>query len=67
MRRLLKKYPLGYEGYLKERQININAAANAANFAKNAEVEAAVTETSLGALKGLNVPVGANIRATASE
>lgn len=43
MRRLIQKYPLGYGGYLKERQIEA-VAINAADFSKNAEIEATVTE-----------------------
>lgn len=43
MRRLIEKYPLGYEGYLKERQLDAQAI-NAADFGKNAEVRALVIQ-----------------------
>jgi hypothetical protein len=43
MRRLIQKYPLGYEGYLKEQQIEA-VTINAAGFSKNAEIGPTVTE-----------------------
>lgn len=56
MRRLIQKYPLGYEGYLKEQQIEV-VAINAASFSKNAEIGTVVTEQAVPSPDVPAVPV----------
>lgn len=43
MRRLIEKYPRGYEGYLMEKGLDAHAI-NADSVGKNAEIEATVIQ-----------------------